>query len=76
MNEFTTIKWGTTIYDDNTILKRIIYNFDTINGLRLAWEKRNRLASCTYEADMDKLTIECREYVDAEEYFTTLEEEE
>ena len=75
-DEFITIKWGNTIHDDNTIMKRIIYTFDTINGLRDAWANRNRLTSCTYEANLDKLTIECREWTNADEYFATLEEEE
>lgn len=73
---FITVKWGNTIHNDGSILKRIVYKFDTLNGLKMAWDSRNKNSSCDYEADTLKLTIECREWVNSEEYFTTLEEEE
>lgn len=75
-DEFITIKWGNTIHNDNTIMKRTIYKFDTINGLRSAWDNRNRLSDCEYEANTDELTITAREWANADEYFATLEEEE
>jgi len=75
-DDFITIEWGNTIHNDNTIHKRTIYQFDTINGFRTAWENRNRLADCEYEANTKELTITAREWVNVDEYFAMLEEEE
>lgn len=76
MEDNTTVKWGNTIFNDGTVAKRVVIKYDTITKFRNAWENRNRLTPATYEADIETLTIECREYVSADEYFTSVGEEE
>lgn len=76
MEDNLTIKWGNTIHNDGTIMKRMVFKYNTITGFRNAWDERNRKSDCTYEADIQKLEIECREWVIADEYFASLGEEE
>ena len=76
MDSFITIKYGNTIYNDGTISKTTIYNFNTVESFRTSWENRSQLSKAEYQADVKALTIQCREFVDATEYLNSLGEEE
>jgi hypothetical protein len=76
MDNFVEIKYGTIIYNDGTISKTTIYNFNTVQGFRTSWENRSQLSKAEYQANVKELTIQCREFVDATEYLNSLGEEE
>ena len=76
MDGFTTIKYGNTIYNDGTISKTTIYNFNTVEAFRTSWANRSQLSNADYQANVKELTIQCREFVDATEYLNSLGEEE
>ena len=74
--EFIEIKYGNTIYNDGTISKTTYYHFDTVAAFRLSWENRSQLSKVDYQANVETLTIQCREFVDATEYLNSWGEEE
>ena len=76
MDSFITIKYGNTLYNDGTISKTTIYNFNTGEAFRTSWENRSQLSKAEYQANIKELTIQCREFVDATEYLNSLGEEE
>ena len=76
MDSFITIKYGNTLYNDGTISKTTIYNFNTVEAFRTSWANRSQLSNADYQANVKELTIQCREFVDATESLNSLGEEE
>ena len=76
MDSFITIKYGNTLYNDGTISKTTVYNFNNIEAFRTSWANRSQLSKAEYQANIKELTIQCREFVDATEYLNSLGEEE
>ena len=76
MDSFITVKYGNTLYNDGTISKTTIYNFNTVEAFRTSWANRSQLSNADYQANVKELTIQCREFVDATEYLNSLGEEE
>ncbi len=76
MNSFIEVKYGNTLYNDGTISKTTIYNFNTVEAFRTSWENRSQMSKAEYQANVKELTIQCREFVDAADYLNSMGEEE
>jgi chemotaxis methyl-accepting protein methylase len=70
-----TQKYGNTIHSDNTINKTITYHFNSLVELKEYWESLEKEEG-VYSAQLNDLTIEKSVWVESEEYFETIGEEE
>ena len=75
-NGFVEVEYGNIIYDDGTIRKTTIYNFNNVASFRTSWANRSRLSEAEYQANINELTIRCSEFVDATDYLNSMGEEE
>ena len=70
------IEFGNLIHKNNKIGKYTTYRFESIQGLKEFWQSRCANAFGDWSAHVDKLIIQCCEFVDVKEFFDTIGEEE
>ena len=60
------ITYGTTLYSDNTVVKRFQFSFDELGTFTEVWNLLKGETNC--QGCLKTLTIKYREYVDFDEY--------
>ena len=59
-----TTTYGTTVYNDGTIRKTMLFQFETKHAMVVYWNKRDKYTGVEWQMDIDALQITHQDFVE------------